>query len=282
MMKKNIVYWIKKLKEGSWKASKKNADPEMDKHEKSDINIPDYIRLLDNTVKDINTFTNNLVQTTHLSPDQYELHVHIHDNALYMAFVNQGFEAFLQKRIMMENNYSFARYRLQEGICEGASAIGNSGVSIRLLAVETGNKHATQATIEVAEGYGSLVDGPVEMTAEYCQTHQGYNIGVGRNPRLDNGLLRTNEIAIDDNPQSPAFEQNKYVSRSHARITYEENHFKLYVERGGTRAAGKTTLIVRNGKEMLLNHAGVGWSLQNGDQIVLNRKVILLFREQNN
>lgn len=278
-MEKNITYWLKKLKEILYKAPQKDLESEVNKHSKRITNRPDYIQLLDNTVNEINTYINNIVQTTHLFPDQNELHVYISDNLKYTAFVNLGFEELLSEKIKMENNYSFAQYKLHEGICDSASIIGNSNVSIRLQTMMT-KTHATRAIIETMAGYGSIIGGQIEITAEYCQKNQGYNIGIGSCPRLDNGQFRNNEIAIDDNPQSIDFEHNKYVSRSHAHITYEDNNFKLYVERGGTRVAGKTTIVVRNRKEILLNYAGTGILLRNGDQIILNRKVILLFKEK--
>lgn len=274
-MKKNILYWIKKLKGVLRKASNKNLDSEVNKHKNQ---VPDFIQLLDNAVNDINAYTNDMVQTTHLQPDQYELHVYIHDNLQYTTFVNQDFKEKLSEKIMMENNYSFARYILHEGTCKSAS-ICNNGVGIRLQAKQT-DTYATRAIIEAVEGHGSLIGGSIEITAEYCQTNRGYNIGIGCCPKLDNGQIRKNEIAIDDNPLSADFEQNKYVSRSHAHITYDGNNFKLYVERGGTPAAGKTTIVVRNLREILLNYAGTGILLRDGDQIILNKRVILLFREK--
>ena len=182
----------------------------------------------------------------------------------------------------MENEYSFARCELHEGSCERGTPIGN-GVSIRLQDIRTENTHTTQASINILDGHGTLISGPIKMTAAYCRTslNRRYNIGVGSRPQLDNGSVRYNEIAIDDNPESPAYEMNKYVSRSHAHIGYSnENGFILCAETGGTPQAGKSTVISRNQQQITLSHSGVSFPLKDGDQIILSKKVILIFSEK--
>ena len=274
-MKKNIAYWLKKLKQSG------RPQTEDDSEEKKKKPGTDYIALMNNAIEDIAHATRILIIAARLSSEQTELHVYVADNLLYLDFVNQDFKTRLNEKLKMENGYSFARCELHEGSCERGTPIGN-GVSIRLQDIRTENTHTTQASIDILDGHGTLISGRVEMTAEHCRTspNRRYNIGVGSRPQLDNGSIRYNEIAIDDNPESPAYEMNKYVSRSHAHIGYSnENGFILCAETGGTPQAGKSTVISRNQQQKPLSHSGVSFPLKDGDQIILSRRVILIFKE---
>ena len=106
------------------------------------------------------------------------------------------------------------------------------------------------------------------------------NIGVGNFIQLDDKTFRENYIAIDDSTKSPQYKYNKYVSRAHAYISFdEERGFCLHVERGGTRNAQKRTHIYRNGETIELNNTLISEVLHDGDRIILSKSVHLLFKE---
>jgi pSer/pThr/pTyr-binding forkhead associated (FHA) protein len=98
---------------------------------------------------------------------------------------------------------------------------------------------------------------------------------------LSGGGIRTNDIAIDDDPSSPQFENNGYVSRAHAYITYYEQFgFLLTVELDGTTAKGHRTDIDRGGQIVRLTNPNAPEVLQYGDCIVLSKKVRLMFEKE--
>ena len=90
--------------------------------------------------------------------------------------------------------------------------------------------------------------------------------------------MRKNHIVINDDPNDLAFVKNKYVSRSHAHIDYDEDYgFRLFVEQNGTAMAGKRTRIIRGDKVLELNNTLVPEPLIDGDIIELSKNVLLLF-----
>ena len=105
-----------------------------------------------------------------------------------------------------------------------------------------------------------------------------YNIGVGQFPK---GVgCRENHIAIDDDPESPMREKNKFVSRTHGHIGFSEKFgFYFQVEMNGTRFVGNRTRIFRGGEEIKCDNPQVKIPLQNGDIIELgiDRNVLLRY-----
>lgn len=107
-----------------------------------------------------------------------------------------------------------------------------------------------------------------------------YNIGIGQFPVMPDGTHRENHIAIDDNPDAPEYEKNKFISRAHAFISFsEEFGFLLHVEFGGTRVAGKRTCIYRGNEKIVLDNPLIAEPLMNGDYIVLSKGVHLQYNE---
>ena len=138
-----------------------------------------------------------------------------------------------------------------------------------------------KASLEIIANSGSLLKDRYILSSEEIKTlpQKRYNIGIGAKIIKDH-RLRTNQIAIDDNPNSPFFEYNKYGSRAHAYISYDEQHgFLLYVERGGTSLGGKRTRVYRTGTEIKLENPIIPEPLCDGDVIELTKKVQLLFNE---
>ncbi|MDE5639690.1 MAG: hypothetical protein K2I47_07910, partial [Odoribacter sp.] len=107
-----------------------------------------------------------------------------------------------------------------------------------------------------------------------------YNIGAGKHPMVADGSHRENQIAIDDDPNSSEYDKNKYVSRSHANISFsEEFGFMLNVEPSGTRIAKKRTHVYRGSEKIELNNPLVLVPLKHGDYIILSKFVHLQFKE---
>ncbi|MBQ8542663.1 MAG: hypothetical protein IJ436_04240 [Bacteroidaceae bacterium] len=139
-----------------------------------------------------------------------------------------------------------------------------------------------RAVISTVAGYGSILDGCLTLDSQEIQKlpNSRYNIGVGRQPRMSDGSHRVNQIAIDDNPDSPEYNNNKYVSRAHAYISYSDKcGFMLCVELSGTRAAQKRTHIYRGANKIELNNTLIPEQLHDGDYIVLSKYVHLLFKK---
>jgi len=283
-MKKNIVYWLRKMT-GAKKRPVENMSmlqtDGWNEREADDISH-DYIEWQSRIVKDIIRTVDSLVSSVGFVPEDNELHIYIHNSLYYQSCKCYNFEEWLCDSMQMEKRYAFHSYVLHEGICSdmiSATAI-NQEVSI-VVRRQRPQMLLVQATVKSIPGNGSLLDGKVELTAETDREADmnRYNIGVGKTPKLDNGSIRFNHIAIDDDPESPSFELNKYVSRSHAYIQYGSAGFTLYAERGGTSLHGKHTAVFRNGQQIILNLPEQGVPLKHGDQIVLSKSVILLFEQ---
>lgn len=129
-----------------------------------------------------------------------------------------------------------------------------------------------KARLETIPGYGSTLE-PFYL----LEPGKSYNIGVGSMALLDNGALRRNDIAVDDNVRSQEYERNKYVSRNHAHIEYVNEHFVLYVDKGGLRSAGKRTAVARGENTFPLEDTLIPFPLEDGDMIVLSKAVRILF-----
>ena len=140
-----------------------------------------------------------------------------------------------------------------------------------------------RATISVLEGSGngSLAQDSYELDGNKIleMTNARMNIGAGTKHRLNGGRFRVNHIVISDDPASPEFNQNKYVSRAHAHISYDSKRgFLFYVDPNGTRVAGKRTWIFRDEHEIEVNNVEFPQILKDGDLIVLSKSVYLEFK----
>ena len=138
-----------------------------------------------------------------------------------------------------------------------------------------------KATIKVIANSGSLLQDIYTLDSAEIKNlpQKRYNIGIGAETLTADKQLRENQIAFDDNPSSPFFENNRYVSRAHAYITHDDKiGFLLFVETGGTTLGGKRTRIYRDGGELKLENTMVPEPLNDGDVIELTKKVKLLFK----
>ena len=94
-----------------------------------------------------------------------------------------------------------------------------------------------KAVISIFGNAGSLLKEEYVLSSDEMKTKRisVYNIGAGEFPQVPTGY-RENHIAIDNTPNSPMVEKNKFVSRMHAHIGYSETvGFYLQAELDGTR-----------------------------------------------
>ena len=126
--------------------------------------------------------------------------------------------------------------------------------------------------IRVMEGNGTLQNGPVVLAPVDGSI---YNIGAGKMACINRRIVRRNDVVIDDNPASPMYALNKFVSRAHAHITYtQEEGYMLYADKRGTSDAGKGLTLSRNSQSIEVT-LYCPQSLKDGDSIILSGKVIL-------
>ena len=164
--------------------------------------------------------------------------------------------------------------------------LGRSGKAFLQLASDkvATTTHARKASISIFADRGSLLHGPYILSADEMNEKNipAYNIGAGEFPQVQTGY-RQNHIAIDDDPNSPMIEKNKFVSRTHAHIGFSEQFgFYLQVEISGTRRMGKRTRIFRGEQAIELDNPQAKEPLQNGDLIELGKAVMLQFVEIKN
>lgn len=140
-----------------------------------------------------------------------------------------------------------------------------------------------KAVISVFGEAGSLAQDKYILSPEDMKEKMisCYNIGAGKFPKIPTGY-RENHIAIDDNPDSPMVEKNKFVSRMHARIGFSDKFgFFFQVEKDGTRLLGKRTRIFRGEEKIECENPEAKIPLQDGDLIELGKAVVLRYKQLN-
>ncbi len=141
-----------------------------------------------------------------------------------------------------------------------------------------------KASISIFGNAGSLLKNKYILSSDEMREKKitAYNIGAGEFPQVPTGY-RENHIAIDDNPNGPMIEKNKFVSRMHAHIGYSDTlGFYLQVERDGTRLMGKRTRIFRGKQIIEMENPMVKEALQDGDLIELGKAVVLRYMQHLN
>ena len=127
---------------------------------------------------------------------------------------------------------------------------------------------STKARISIAENSGSLLLHDYQLDADKQQVWQ---IGRGEKDRTE----KKNHIAIRDNEEDRRYENNKYVSSTHAQIIFIPNRgFCVKSLNDGNR-----TIIYRHENRIadLQDLHSVSVPLQDGDRIELGKKVLLKF-----
>lgn len=107
-----------------------------------------------------------------------------------------------------------------------------------------------------------------------------YNIGRDAKAQSDEGYFRTNHIAFPSNSKN---ESNKYISRQHAHIEWNNDvaKFMIYADEGGIPPRNKIKIRSALTEKITKLHAThIGHELEEGDQIVLGESVVLEFSFQ--
>ena len=154
---------------------------------------------------------------------------------------------------------------------EGAVAI--PGVQASLF-VETRKKSFQRS----ATGYLHILQGEAEK--EVYQLDSGMkpmNIGRERRVQADDGFFRINHIAF---PAASANDANKYISRQHAHIEWNNDtaRFYFFADEGGVPPRNKIKIRSAQASALIKLHTtDAGHPLEEGDQIILGESAVLLF-----
>ena len=243
----------------------------------------DYIAQQQTIIDAVLANITGMVQQFGIRTSEYTLLLYINEMMLFQSCKDVAFKAELVERLLMDCNYTFAGVEVMEGM--PPANFSSRQLTNHAYMCLTNNQMVVDKKACLTAMEGSLVDDKVILDSSIIATLLGQrmNIGIGKKIKLQSGVIRINHIAVDDNPQSEHFDQNKYVSRSHAYITFNENEgFVLTVELGGTPAGKHRTMVFRNNKEIRMDIPGMAVPLENGDQIILSREVTLYFGILNN
>jgi hypothetical protein len=123
-----------------------------------------------------------------------------------------------------------------------------------------------------------VINGETEKNTYAISSTDGrINIGREKHVQTDSGFFRTNQIAFSATNENPA---NKYVSRQHAHIEYnnETGSFILFADEGGVPPKNKVKVLSsQDPNPVKLFSIQVGHTLREGDQIMLGGSAILEF-----
>jgi len=216
-----------------------------------------------------------------------QLVVWLADNVSFHAYNKSEYKNRIRKAIEDECGVVFGSVEFRDGRpadelnCE---EVGNS----RKVFIEIKDKQpdvenvpneapvCKKVSISIHNNHGSLLEKEYILSSDEMRKNAilAYNIGVEQFPE---GEQRENHIAIDGDLNSPMYDLNKYVSRSHAHIFYSEKYgFCLQADRGIPKNE-KSTCILRNGMPIELRNT-IGFEpLEDGDIIVLSDAVRLLY-----
>lgn len=206
-----------------------------------------------------------------------------------ITFGNYDTEQYRQQTLsalVNESGYGFDEVVFNIGVPSEelhATRIGQNNLEfLQILARETFKEVKTcKAIISIFGNAGSLLQEQYLLSSDEMKKKMitAYNIGSGQFPQIPTGY-RENHIAIDDNPNSPMAEKNKYVSRMHAHIGFSEKFgFYLQVEKDGTRLMGKRTRIFRGEEKIECDNPQAKIPLQTGDLIELGKAVVLRYMQ---
>lgn len=208
------------------------------------------------------------------------------DELTFKKYDVESYRKRMMRAIVNESGYLFNAVNFAIGCPDKSlrcTSINDNGKEfIQILDNDPGKpKIARKAEITVFAGNGSMKQEKYILSPEDMKERiiTYYNIGSGEFPELPSGV-RQNHIVIDDDPNSPMVEKNKYVSRMHAHIGFSEQFgFYLQVEIDGTRMMGKRTRIIRSEKKIEVDNPNAKVSLHNADLIELGKAVVLRYIE---
>jgi len=117
---------------------------------------------------------------------------------------------------------------------------------------------------------------------EYTITSDIEKINIGRDKKAqaDDGFFRTNQVAF---PSDSSLDANKYVSRQHAHIEWNNDagKFMIYADEGGVPPRNKIKIRSEKSDDIVKLHStSIGHQLLEGDQIILGESAVLEFSYQ--
>lgn len=131
--------------------------------------------------------------------------------------------------------------------------------------------------IKSATAYIEVLGGEAEQKI-YTITSASGKVTIGREKkvRTPDGFFRENVIAF---PATSANESNKFVSRQHAHIEWDNDSgsFLLFADEGGIPPRNKVKLRSEKGELEKLQTMEIGHQLREGDQIILGDSAVLGF-----
>lgn len=138
----------------------------------------------------------------------------------------------------------------------------------------------TQKTVlqKSSTAYLYILSGEAEKQSYTLQSVDG-EINIGREKKVErtDGFFRINTIVF---PGTSRHESNKYISRQHAHIQFDNNsgRFILYADEGGIPPNNKIKVrSVSDSIPVKLYSTEIGHPLKEGDQIMLGESAILRF-----
>jgi hypothetical protein len=200
---------------------------------------------------------------------------HVYESAVYAGLEPR----FLQEEVQrIVDDYAIeipAGWQMEVIFTEEIpdQAIRAKNVSVALLIITNrtkGKKQASTAFLKVLNG----------DTAKEVYTitsgKQKYNIGREEKVQAADGFFRKNFVAFKGESTNPA---NRSVSRQHAHIEWneEESAFYLFADEGGIPPGNKLKVRSVEGEPWKLQTTQLGYSLKEGDQMILGESAVLEF-----
>lgn len=123
-----------------------------------------------------------------------------------------------------------------------------------------------------------ILNGQAEKS-EYQITSADGKLNVGREKRaqVEDGFFRLNHIAF---PGDSANEANKFISRQHANIQWnnDEGCFMVFADEGGIPPRNKIKIRSASSENLIkLNSTHIGHRLEEGDQVILGETAVFEF-----
>jgi hypothetical protein len=131
---------------------------------------------------------------------------------------------------------------------------------------------------KTATAYIKIINGEAEAPV-YTLTSESGKINIGRDKKVQtrDNFFRINTIAF---PAESTHDSNRYISRQHAHIEWDTatGTFLLFADEGGVPPRNKIKVRPINGGDPVkLQSTRLGYSLQEGDQIILGETALLEF-----
>jgi hypothetical protein len=130
-----------------------------------------------------------------------------------------------------------------------------------------------------ATAYLKVLQGQAEKEL-YAITSDHGRINIGREKQVQtrDNFFRINTVAF---PAESTHDSNKFISRQHAHVEWDNGTgtFLLFADEGGVPPRNKVKVRPQSGSDPVkLQSTKSGYSLQEGDQIMLGETALLEFR----